>query len=115
MDTNYKSSRTSEWQLDQPHPYTREPRGKNKKFEVFLVRAIDSGTKTAHALQKKQSTHKPHLRPEIINQRVAMDTCALLSIVHLYLHLVGPPPHVDGVPAVIVQTVANEHTLKTKT
>ena len=28
IETNYKSSRTAEWQLDQPHPYKRETRGR---------------------------------------------------------------------------------------
>ena len=35
METNYKSSRTSEWRIDQPHPYTSETRGRN--FLDFLT------------------------------------------------------------------------------
>ena len=31
METNYESSRTSERSVDQPHPYTRETRGRTTK------------------------------------------------------------------------------------
>ena len=37
METNDKSSRTSEWRIDQPHPYTRETRGRTSNCVMETV------------------------------------------------------------------------------
>ena len=39
METNYKSSHTAEWQLDQPYPYKRETRG--RIYIATDTRALD--------------------------------------------------------------------------
>ena len=41
MKTNYKSSRTSEWPVDQADPYTREDRGRTILFFRLLNQSIN--------------------------------------------------------------------------
>ena len=77
MERNYKSSRTAEWQLDQPHPYKRETRGRTRwsdrkqiffHFVVKILRPKSWGQLTETNVFSQRLSHPPTQR--VTSQKV---------------------------------------------